>query len=123
MRLVPPGRITLAAGLVGASVALWLLLPLPPAGDVYAARRYGVGAGYVGFILGFPVGALGVPVSVLLHPFPVGNHTSGAGVVAVTMASIVGVNWACWAAALASLVRMIRQWRRQSVAPRSRPPA
>lgn len=100
-------RIPLLIGVLGAAVALYLLLPLPPAGDLYAARRYGVGASYVGFILGFPLGVVAIPLSVVVHPFPAGANASCAGVVAATMATIVGANWALWSAGVVALVRVI----------------
>ena len=114
--------IAVAAGLLGAGVALWLLLPLPPADDIFAARRFGVGAGYVGFFLGFPLGAVAVPLSVLLHPFPVGEDPSGAAAVAAIIACIVGANWACWAALVSALVREFRCRGNQPAALASRPP-
>src|SRR5437868_10722895 len=79
-------RLVLAMGLLGALIALGLLLPLPSAVDIYAARRWGVGAGYVGIILGFPLGILAVPMSVGVHPFPAAEDAGGAGVTAAIIA-------------------------------------
>ena len=117
------GRVAVAAGLLGAGVALWLLLPLPPASDLYAARGWGVGAGYVGFIFGFPLGVLAMPLAVGLHPFPAGNDASGAGTMAAVVAGIVAFNWAGWGALFAALVSTLRRRRARAVAHTSRPPA
>ena len=117
------GRWIVIAAVAGAAIALLLLLPLPAAADIHAAARWGVGAGYVGFILGFPVGVLGVPLVVGIHPYPVGNDASGAGIVAALIALVVAVDWALCASLLLLIVdaiRVRRAFRRTLV---SRPPA
>lgn len=121
MKSVRVGQVAVAVGTLGVAVALWALLPLPPASDMYAARDWGVGASYVGFILGFPFGAVLLPLAVALHPFPAGGDASGAGAVAAMVAGIVGVNWAGWAALVAALLRAFRRRRAWSVPLASRP--
>jgi hypothetical protein len=96
------------AGLAGAAIALLLLLPLPASDDIFAARRWGVGAGYVGLVLGFPIGMLGMPVVVALHPYPVGNDASGAGIMAALITLVVAADWAIGASFLALLADAIR---------------
>jgi hypothetical protein len=117
------GRIALVAALVGLGIALWLLLPLPAATDIYAARRWSVGAGYVGGILGFPLGLVAVPVMVAIRPFPVGGDASGASIVAAIVATTVALNWAGVAALLIVLGRMVRDSRADSRTHPSRPSA
>ena len=123
MKLGRVGQVAVAVGALGVAVALWALLPLPPANDIYAARDWGLGASYIGFILGFPFGGVLLPLAVALHPFPTGGDASGAGAMAAIVASIVGVNWAGWGALFTALVRAYRRRRARSVAQASRPPA
>ncbi|HXF24925.1 MAG TPA: hypothetical protein VN602_10420 [Gemmatimonadaceae bacterium] len=113
------GRIALGAGVIGLLVSFWLLLPLPAATDIHAARGWGLGAGYVGFILGFPLGIIGVPLLVAIRPFPAGNDASGAVTIASMIAAMVALNWAGLAVLLTSLVRTLRELRAHS---RARPP-
>lgn len=113
----------LAAGLLGTALAVGLMIPLPPGADIYAARRWGMGAGYLGFFLGFPLSLVGVPLAVALHPYPVGDDTEGARIMATMIAAIVGLNWAGWAAFLAFLLRKVRYRRAARPVPTSRPPA
>lgn len=117
------GRIALVAGLVGLSIALWLLLPLPTATDISATRRWGVGAGYVGVVLGFPLGVVAVPLMVALRPFPVGDDASGASTVAALVAMTVALNSAGVAILLAGLGRMVRDFRTHARTHPSRPSA
>jgi hypothetical protein len=107
--------IALGAGLLGVGITVLLLLPLPPANDIYAARRWGVGVGYVGFILGFPLGIIGVPTLVALHPYPVGTDASGASTVLTMVAGLVGTNWALMTVGLMKLVRRFRTTRTNSL--------
>jgi hypothetical protein len=123
MKSVRVGQVAVAVGTLGVAVALWALLPLPPASDIYAARDWGLGASYVGFILGFPFGVVLLPLAVAIHPFPAGGDASGAGAMAAMVAGIVGLDWAGWAALVAALVRAFRGRRARSVAQASRPPA
>jgi hypothetical protein len=101
-------RIALGAGLIGTVVAFGLLLPLPLATDIYAARRWGVGAGYVGFVLGFPLGIIGVPALVAIRPFPAGNDASGSSMVATMVAVLVGLNWAGVTFSLTTIITRLR---------------
>jgi hypothetical protein len=105
------GRVAGFAFLLGAAIAVALLFPLPPATDIDAARRWGVGAGYIGFFLGFPLSLGGMPLAVALHPYPVGDDTTGASTVVAMIAGIVGFNWAVWAAFWAILISRVRRGR------------
>lgn len=125
MKLKPGVSIAIAAtaaGILGALVALVILLPLPPTTDIYAARRWGVGASYVGFFLGLPFTSLWVPLSVAIHPFP-GDDPTGAAAEAAIVTAIVGVNWSCWAAATLVGIRLLRRKFRGASPLAPRPPA
>ena len=98
----------LGVGVLGAAIALFLLMPLPPTTDLYAARRWGVGAGYIGVVVGFPLGLFGVPIVVGLHPYPNGDDASGAGQVAALIALIVAVDWITCAALLSVVIDAVR---------------
>lgn len=104
-----------AAGILGAALALWLLLPLPSSSDVQAAAGWGLGAGWLGFFLGFPLSVLGMPLAVAVHPYPVGDDTSGAWVVAAMIAAVVGLNWAVWGMCAAKLARALSRRRARVV--------
>jgi hypothetical protein len=108
MKSARVARWVVGAAVFGALIAVWLLLPLPPASDLYAARRWGVGAGYVGFVLGFPLGILAVPIVVGLRPYPNGQDASGAGTVAALVALVVATDWAVCAALLSVILDAIQ---------------
>jgi hypothetical protein len=109
------------AGLIGAAIAVVCLVPLPATGDLYAARRWGVGASYVGLLLGFPLSAVAVPLSVALHPVPA-DDASGAATEAAIIVAIVALNWAACALLLPRVGRLLSR-RSRNAASRSRPPA
>ena len=123
MKMAHVARNVVGAAVLGAVIAIWLLLPLPSTGDIYEARRWGVGAGYVGVVLGFPLGIVGIPIAVALRPYPDGDDASGGGTVAALVALVVATDWAVCAAFL-SLIFDAVQLRRTRARPSSaRPPA
>ena len=109
-------RTVLVISAAGFAMSFALLLPLPNPTDISAARRWGVGAGYVSFFLGFPLSMVTTPLLIGVRPFPAGNDLSGALLVAAAIAVSVAVDWAIVVLCLANAVLAIRAWRARPVA-------